>query len=129
MEPLVLMSGVKPNEFDAVLKDLAKSSDDEVEDLRNWMVRTLQGPHADALAVYQLREPQYWVNLKMLAGKSLREQDSLKAALSHLRKSWRRRSGKAKAAVNVVDSGVAEGERGESTVRYGDEDHCGDGES
>lgn len=100
MSRLLIRSGVTPSELSSVLED---------KDL-SWVAAIHAGPFRAAKAIWDLREPAYWANLKTFGIKGLREQESLKLVLTTLRKSWRKSRAEAKAAVNDNNTQSPQGE-------------------
>lgn len=110
---LVLKSGVRASEYESIVEPInGRITDEQIGLIHAWLTGIYRGPFAAALAVWQLREPQYWANLRMLGVKHLREQDALKSSLIHLRNSWRGSRGttKTEVAVDVNSSSVPDGE-------------------
>ena len=114
MTPLVRMAGVKEVDIPLSIPTLEVATDEELQAFDAWLTGIKNGLYRDALAVWQLREPEYWANLKMMGEHKLREQLALKAALEPLRKSWRRKNGKQKkTSVHVDNSEPAQGKCGQ----------------
>lgn len=114
MVPLVRMAGVKEEDIPLVMPGINTLPLDELLTFNAWLTGISNGLYANALAIWSLREPQYWANLKMMGEYKLREQVSLKAALEPLRKSWRRKSGsQKKTSVHVNNPKPPQGECGQ----------------
>lgn len=86
------MSGIQTSEINASMKAIEKRTSEQIRFFFDFLCGLRDGPVQKVLAVYRLREPDYWERLRSFGQENNREQKLLKAELKFLRIAWRQRN-------------------------------------
>lgn len=117
LEPFILKSGIQQTEFNAPVRQLESMTIEQITTHLDCLKTLKAGALKKVLAIWKLRDLQYWENLRLMGQENTREQKLLKGELKALRIAWRQRDDytkKAKAAETPVEGGVAEDPAGVS---------------
>lgn len=92
IKPMLRLANIQEKSIDKVIVLLTKvEQEDQLIEFLNWLKTVQDGPAKEVRDIYNLKPPEWWVNMGMFGVEHTREFRLLNAAKKKLRAAWRTR--------------------------------------